>query len=164
MGATFIVELPKVSEEPRVGHARKDQAQRATDQPSSLSGCRVLVVEDEVDASELLSAILTKAGAVVETVSSADQALAVLDRMTPDVLLSDIGLSGEDGYTLIRKVRTRDARRKMHLPAAAVTAYARAQDRRRALDAGFDRYVAKPIEPSVIIEIVRSLWKSEKGG
>jgi CheY-like chemotaxis protein len=120
----------------------------------------VLLVEDEPDARELIATILTKAGAAVETAISVDQAMAVIERTPPDVLLSDIGLAGDDGYALIRQVRAREIDTRRRLPAAAVTAYARQEDRERALDAGFDAYVAKPVDPDVMVATIRTLWKA----
>jgi signal transduction histidine kinase len=160
-GATFTVELPKLA-----FHGVKDTAAKpAADSVvagdvSPLSGCRVLLVEDEPDARELIATILTKAGAVVETAISVDQAIESIERTPPDVLLSDIGLAGDDGYALIRQVRAREIDTRRRLPSAAVTAYARQEDRERALDAGFDGYVAKPVDPDVMIATIRSLWKA----
>jgi PAS domain S-box-containing protein len=159
MGATFTVELPKLT----VDRAMDAAAKTAGDSVAShalLSDCRVLLVEDEPDARELIATILTKAGAAVETAISVDQAMAAIERTPPDVLLSDIGLVGDDGYALIRQVRAREIDTQRRLPAAAVTAYARQEDRERALDAGFDGYVAKPVDPDVMVATIRTLWKA----
>ena len=123
----------------------------------SLGGCRALVVDDEEDARGLLATILTTAGANVQTASSAREALQHLDASPPDVLLADIGMRGADGYALIREVRRREARTGQRLPAAAITAYARNEDRERALEAGFDRHVPKPISPAAIVAAVLSM-------
>jgi PAS domain S-box-containing protein len=159
-GATFTVELPKLA----VGRAKDTAAKSAGvltgGDALPLSGCRVLVVEDEPDARELIVTILTKAGAVSDTAISVDQAIAAIERTKPDVLLSDIGLVGDDGYALIRQVRAREIDTPRRLPAAAVTAYARQEDRERALDAGFDGYVAKPVNAAVMVATIRALWKS----
>ena len=156
MGSTFTVELPKLAVELPVDVTASVKDGRSRQTP--LTGCHVLVVEDEADARDLLATILSKAGAAVELATSVEEALAAVDRTPPDVLLSDIGLVGQDGFELIQQVRTRDAVRRMHVPAAAITAYAREEDRRRALAAGFDRYVPKPID-SGVVEVVRRLWK-----
>ena len=116
---------------------------------------KVLVVEDEPDTQELVVTILRERGASVEAVSSTREALDALARGRPDVLLSDIGLPGEDGLALIRAVR--DMPEGAGLPAAALTAYAREQDRRQALGAGFQAHVAKPIRPSDLVQIVAGL-------
>jgi CheY-like chemotaxis protein len=111
-----------------------------------LQGVRVLLVEDEPDSRDLLTQVLVQAGAEVCSVCSAAEALAELDRRAPDVLVSDIGLPGEDGYELIAKVRAR-ADDAGALPAVALTGYASARDRARVLAAGFQLHVPKPVEP-----------------
>jgi CheY-like chemotaxis protein len=125
----------------------------------SLAGCRALVVDDEEDARELIATILTTAGANVRTAASVREALRHLDASRPDVLLADIGMPGTDGYSLIREVRRREAQTGQRLPAAAITAYAGTQDRERALAAGFDRHVPKPISPAAIVEAVLSMCR-----
>ncbi|HZF11718.1 MAG TPA: response regulator [Thermoanaerobaculia bacterium] len=122
-----------------------------------LAGVRVLVVEDEDDTRELLVRALESNGAAVTAVASVAQALEQLDRRLPDVLLSDIGMPEEDGYTLIHKLRARGADQGATLPAAALTAYARTEDRERALAAGFQTHIAKPIDPSELIAAVARL-------
>lgn len=159
-GATFIVELPKLTVDRATDAAAKPAGDFVASQSLLLSGCRVLLVEDEPDARELIATILTKAGAAVETAISVAQAMAAIERTPPDVLLSDIGLVGDDGYALIRQVRAREIDTRRRLPAAAVTAYARQADRERALDAGFDGYVAKPVDPDVIVATILTLWKA----
>ena len=159
-GSTFIVELPSMD----LGRAPSDQHRPVTivDRPQlnqvvSLGGCRALVVDDEEEARELIATILTTAGANVQTASSVREALQRLDASRPDVLLADIGMPGADGYALIREVRRREAQTGRRLPAAAITAYAGTQDRERALAAGFDRHVPKPIKPAAIVNTVHSL-------
>jgi CheY-like chemotaxis protein len=133
-------------------HVTRDRSQ--VRQAVELKGCRALVVDDEEDARELIATILTRAGANVQTASSVREALQHLDATPPDVLLADIGMPGADGYALIREVRRREAQTGHRLPAAAITAYAGSQDRERALAAGFDRYVPKPIRPAAIVDAV----------
>ena len=157
-GAAFVVELPRVIEP--AGHSAGTGAVGPTRSGAPLSGCRVLVVDDEADARDLLSAILGRAGAAVELAPSAEQAIAKLSATQPDVLLSDIGLPGQDGYALIRQVRAREAGRPTRLPCAAITAYAHREDRRRAREAGFDLHVTKPID-ATIVEAVRALWRQQ---
>jgi len=161
-GATFTVELPRMEPDALPAssgeRARGGGAEAREPDPSTrLTGCRVLVVDDEEDARELMVAILTSAGAQVATASSVPEALRQLDAARPDVLLSDVGMPGADGYTLIREVRKRDEQSGRHLPAAAITAYAGNHDRERALAAGFDGHLAKPVSRSAILDLILSL-------
>ncbi|MEO7033405.1 MAG: response regulator [Polyangiaceae bacterium] len=157
-GATFTITLPK-DDRPR---SRTGESDRPTPSPfaashvlpvGQLSGIAILVVEDDEDARDLLVTVLTKQGAKVNEAGSCAEALTQLDQFLPQVLLSDIGLPGEDGYDLIRAVRARgyDAHT---LPAIALTAYARREDRRLALEAGFQTHVAKPVEPAELVAVV----------
>jgi CheY-like chemotaxis protein len=118
---------------------------------------RVLIVEDEADSREMLLIVLTQCGAQVRAVANAADALSQLEAWRPDVLISDIEMPGEDGYSLIRKVRSLPAERGGKIPAAALTAYARAEDRMRALLAGFQLHVPKPVEPAELAAVVASL-------
>jgi PAS domain S-box-containing protein len=118
-----------------------------------LEGVDVLVVDDEIDARDLVAAVLGKCGAKVRVASTVDEAIARIRERRPDVLLSDIGLPGDDGYELIRRVHEIDPA----IPAAALTAYATPQDVRRAIEAGFQAHVAKPVEPSDLGVLVASL-------
>jgi CheY-like chemotaxis protein len=127
------------------------------DCPPSLNGLRILIVDDELDALEYFSAVLRHCGGEVVAVTSAREALAALDQSVPDVLISDIGMPGEDGYALIQKVRARPAERGGRVPAVALTAYARSEDRMRALAAGFQMHLPKPCEPQELTMIVASL-------
>jgi CheY-like chemotaxis protein len=122
-----------------------------------LTGVRVLIVDDEPDARELLKRILSEFEAEVETVSSATEALPLVERVHPDVLVSDIGMPEVDGYELIRAVRLLPADDGGQTPALALTAFARSEDRQRALLAGYQAHVAKPIEPSELITTIASL-------
>jgi CheY-like chemotaxis protein len=124
-----------------------------------LGGVRVLVVEDDADARALAARVLTGYGATVTTVASAEAGLAALTRpgeSVPDVLLSDIGMPGTDGYELIRQVRRLPGRAGV-VPAAAVTAFARGEDRRQALLAGFQAHVTKPLDPTALAATVAAL-------
>jgi signal transduction histidine kinase/ActR/RegA family two-component response regulator len=149
MGATFTVCLPlrlshDVERGTKAGQGTFEQSNAVLTDPTSLSGLAVLVVDDDREARELLVSMLSMRGAVVTTASSASEALSELDADVPDVLLSDIEMPGEDGYSLIRRVRgRRDA--SSTVPAIAITAYARPQDRARALRDGFDEHLAKPV-------------------
>jgi len=156
-GATFTVRLPlraELAEDPldstAVGHSLFSK-------PDLLSGVRVVVVEDEADTRELLVMALQQCGAEVAAYGSAPEALAALDRAVPDVLLSDIGMPVQDGYDLIHKLRARGPGRGGDVPAAALTAYARAEDRLRALEAGYQTHLTKPVDPSELISTVARL-------
>jgi hypothetical protein len=117
----------------------------------------VLLVDDEEDARNLLGLILTSYEAEVRECASAADALRILDEWRPDVLVSDIGMPFEDGYGLMRKIRAREPERGGLIPALALTAYARSEDARRALEAGYQAHVAKPVEPAELATAVASL-------
>jgi signal transduction histidine kinase/ActR/RegA family two-component response regulator len=144
-GATFTVRLPTRAEEDEP----EPRWMRETDPgapPSRLDGIRVLVVDDEPDARELIGAMLKQSGAEVLVAGSAAEALSVLERSPVHVLVSDVAMPGEDGHTLIRRVRTSDAPFG-RVPALALTAYAGVEDARRAEGAGFQMHMPKPAEP-----------------
>jgi PAS domain S-box-containing protein len=124
-----------------------------------LQGLKVLVVDDEEDARELLAAVLEKCGSVVVMASNAADALEKIRHEKPDVLISDIGMPGEDGYALIRKVRALQFVEGANIPAAALTAYARAEDRRKALDAGYMMHIPKPVEPAELVAVISNLTR-----
>jgi CheY-like chemotaxis protein len=122
-----------------------------------LTGIRVLVVEDDDDARGMIEKVLETQGATVKTVASAREALDILGRERVDVLLSDIDMPGTDGYQLIKELRLRPAEQGGSVPAAALTAHARTEDRLRALRAGFQLHLAKPVHPSELVTVVSSL-------
>jgi CheY-like chemotaxis protein len=121
--------------------------------PAVVAGVRVLVVDDDVDFLESLEVALRGRGAVVKTATSVQSALTALDAWAPDVLISDLGMPDEDGYALIRAVRTAGST----VPAIALTAYAADHDRQRSLEAGYQRHVGKPADPNAIIEAIADL-------
>jgi CheY-like chemotaxis protein len=125
--------------------------------PASLQGLKVLVVEDEPDARELLKTILQQCQAEVKTCDSTAEALRAVEEYKPDILISDIGMPEENGYALIEKVRALEPERGGRTPAVALTAYARVEDRMRALLAGFNIHVPKPIEPAELVVVIASL-------
>ncbi len=161
LGATFVVLLPvsPVRQETRGTASRlaSSVGMRAFQSRPELKGLRVLVVDDEEDARDLLAAVLEACGSIVTLAGSAADALAKIQAEAPDVLVSDIGMPGEDGYDLIRKIRALD--RGADIPAAALTAYARAEDRRRALDAGFMMHIPKPVEPAELVAVIANLTR-----
>jgi CheY-like chemotaxis protein len=124
---------------------------------AELSGTRVLLVEDEDDARDMLEELLTRAGCVVSTACSAAEALERLDDVQPEVIVSDIGMPGEDGYSLMRRIRARGHGRGAEVPSIAVTAYTSTVDRRRAIQAGFDLHVAKPVRAGALLDALRNL-------
>ncbi len=161
-GATFTVMLPLLpmrkeptSDVPRV-HPRAETG-IAIDCPSELEGLRVLVVDDEEDTRELIFAVLGACGAQVVTAASAAEALEQVERGEFDVLVSDIGMPEDDGFSLIAKIRRLPADRGGRIPAAALTAYARSEDRVRAFRSGFQIHVPKPVEPAELISVVANL-------
>lgn len=164
-GATFTVHLPitifrsELTEIERV-HPAVSDAIPLMDVPR-LEGVKILVVDDEADARELLAILLRQRGAEVVTVASAKEALAVITQATaeqrPDLLVSDIGMPGEDGYMLIRRVRALGPSLGGTLPAIALTAYARTEDRIKALSSGFQSHVPKPVEPAEFITVVANV-------
>ncbi len=157
-GATFTVQLPLLaSKEDKVEKGDKEDKEDKGKFP--LAGKRVLVVDDEPDTQEFLVFTLEQYGATTCAVASVASALEVLPSFQPDLLLSDIGMPNEDGYNLIRKVRNL-ADKSATLPAIALTAYARTEDKIRALEAGFQTHVAKPIEPEELVTVVTNLLGS----
>ena len=159
-GASFTVRLPVravTQEEPGPLLEATEGRPSAWGNPALLDGVRVLVVEDEDDTRDLLVTALEQCGAQVTAAPSAAAALASLDREPPDVMVSDLAMPDEDGYSLIRKVRARGPENGGGVPAAALTAYARAEDRVRALASGFQMHLPKPIDPSDLVAVVASL-------
>jgi CheY-like chemotaxis protein len=162
-GATFTVTLPAAgvdaeSDEPDDSRAaRAKRVPAPADCPPPLAGLRVLVVDDEPDTLDFLAAVLEGCEAEVTTASSSAEAFRLLKEARPDVLVSDIGMPGEDGYALIRKVRRLGDDEGGRTPAVALTAYAREADRREAIRAGFQTHMTKPVEPSELAEVIAGL-------
>jgi signal transduction histidine kinase/DNA-binding response OmpR family regulator len=163
-GATFVVRLPELpaqasAEAPplrwEAGAAGPESGPRSG--VHELDGLRVLVVDDDHDARELLKEVLTQHRAQVTTASSASEALDAIGAERPHVLVSDVAMKGEDGYELVRRLRGRTPEEGGSLPALALTAYARKEDRLRAFAAGFQMHATKPIEPTELVAAVASL-------
>jgi len=123
----------------------------------NLADVKVLVVDDEEDTTALLRSSLQQCGAQVITAQSANEAFSLLKQEKPDVLISDIGMPGEDGYELMQKVRSLAPSEGGKIPAVALTAYARGEDRLRALRSGYQMHLAKPVELAELVAIVASL-------
>lgn len=158
-GATFSATFPllAVSTEAHSEPACNNCKDVKSSSRLKLEGLRVLVVDDEPDTRKVISAVIKKSGAEVRTCASAHEALETLVDWKPDILMSDIGMPGEDGYSLIKKVRSLSAERGGRIPAAALTAYAREEDRERALAAGYQMHVAKPIGSRELIATIAGL-------
>jgi signal transduction histidine kinase len=156
-GSTFTVKLPLLRDEQHPSRPSASKEGEPLPGRPLLTGLRVLLVEDEADARELLSLMLTRQGARVVAVGSVQEALEQFDQQPPDVLVSDIGLPGEDGYALMRQIRGRPAPRGGQVPAVALTAFARPEDRIRALEAGFQIHAPKPVDADELTTIVASL-------
>jgi CheY-like chemotaxis protein len=158
-GATFTVKLPVRA----VYTAETEGAPRASGRREPLAGVWAVFVDDEADARELITSALELCGAMVTAFGSAREALDLLTDATgprPDILISDLAMPGEDGISLIRKLREWERTHGGALPAVALTAFGRAQDRIRALEAGFQTHVAKPTELAELIIVVRSFIKN----
>ena len=164
-GATFTVALPLTVLHPSTAHDEPERSHpRAADLVSpeiiaalDLTGINVLVVDDEPDARALVARLLTGCKATVRTAASAGEAFALLRAHKPHVLISDIGMPGEDGYALIRRVRALPPDEGGTVPALALTAYARSEDRMKAVLAGFQMHVSKPVEGAELLAMVASL-------
>jgi signal transduction histidine kinase/CheY-like chemotaxis protein len=162
-GATFTISLP-LADEPTKKRRRvaanlltKQAATAHIDTLPSLEGLRVLLVDDDQDTLNMLAEILTGNRAAVQLASSAAEALEVLEWYKPDLLVSDLAMPDEDGYSLIAKVRALEANNGQQIPAVALTAYVRVEDRTRALAAGFNMFVPKPIEPVELLTAIANL-------
>ena len=156
-GATFTVELPVAAsgEERRV--AASDPGERAGEPTLALRGVRVLLVDDHADSRELFNAILSQQGAEVRAFETVREALAAARHARPDVIVCDLAMPGDDGFALIREVRSWPSEQGRTVPALALTAYARVEDRERALRAGFQVHLSKPVEPRDLLDAVTRL-------
>jgi PAS domain S-box-containing protein len=165
-GARFVVRLPVAAVTRGSAISRGERNGELVgvpfDCPPSLEGVRLLVVDDEPDTREMLSVVLEECDAEVLAVGSAAEALAAIDGWAPKVLISDIGMPDMDGYELIKRVRERTAKGDKRIPAIALTAYARAEDRLKALAAGFEMHVTKPVEPAELVMVVDRLMRQTK--
>jgi PAS domain S-box-containing protein len=162
-GATFVVTLPLAGEVE--GKPRGPLADRmpGAQVPHTALGVRVLVVEDDIETRDILAAILERAGFSYRVAARASEALSVLDDWQPDVIVSDIGMPDIDGYAFVRQLRARSADEGGHIPALALSAFARSEDRELALRSGYQAHVAKPVEPTDLINAIAALTGHSAG-
>jgi CheY-like chemotaxis protein len=167
-GAAFTIRLPLPaprSDERAINRRIEGASLWPNEEPTlyeqplpSLDGVQVLLVDDDPDSLQILTVMLTECRAKVQAAASASEALEVLQWHQPDVLVSDLAMPGEDGYSLIRKVRALNAERgRQQTPAVALTAYVRVEDRARAMKEGFNMFVPKPVEPNELILAIANL-------
>ena len=166
-GATFKVRFPIASPDilappekrPSGPESKQPTQPNQVDDTQNLGGVRVLVVDDDLDTLEMLKVVLQERGVEVITASSAVDALNALEHSLPDALVSDLAMPEQDGYELIEHIRQRGPERGGNIPAVALTAYARAEDRVRALTGGFQMYVPKPVDPNELVAVVADLTR-----
>jgi PAS domain S-box-containing protein len=158
-GTTMRVDLPALQGDdapiPEGGPETEGGPEAEDAQQHALTGLDVLLVEDDREATEMMTLVLSDRGARVRTASDFEGAMQALAQAWPDVLVSDIGLPGRDGYELVRRVREMEAmRRSGRLPVIALTAFARAEDQRKTLEAGFDLHLSKPLRPHLLLDAI----------
>lgn len=170
-GTTFSFRLPTFPKNPTVGPSPESQQNILVTHAESVSGLahsqalkhqKILLVDDSPDILNLVRRVLERQGAHVAAASSSTEALTLYDQVHPELIISDIGMPGEDGYTLIKKIREREQDKKV--PAIALTAYARDEDSRRALSAGYQKHLAKPIQGEALIAAVIDLLEDSAEG
>jgi signal transduction histidine kinase/ActR/RegA family two-component response regulator len=168
LGCTFTVELPlapptqrKLARASAAGVPLEEVSPTAITNQTSLAGVKVLLVDDDVDTLQILGVMLSDCKAQVHTATSVTEGLAALEWFEPDVLVSDLAMPGEDGYALIRKLRDSEIDNPQ-VPAVALTSYVRVEDRARALSAGFNMFVAKPVQPDELIAAIANLAETEQ--
>jgi CheY-like chemotaxis protein len=154
-GASFLVCLPARAN--RILATPNDQQGETIQTSTALQGLRVLIVDDQPDILDMLQDMLSQTGAHVVICGSADKALAFLETHTMDLLISDIAMPIRDGYWLIEQIRAHQREQISRLPAIALTAYVRVEDRARLFEAGFQLYIAKPVDPDEMLALVASL-------
>jgi CheY-like chemotaxis protein len=160
LGATFRVWLPLSGSRAEIAHSYAPNVHQAGDPDATLTGVSLLVLDDDPDIRTTLSLILRDRGADVRVASSSDEALSEIEKSRPDILLSDIGLPGRDGYDLIGEVRRTEKGKR--LLAVAITSYTREQDRALALESGFDAHCAKPLQPLALVQTLQELLRRSR--
>ena len=159
-GSVFVVTLPLRTADVANAAAPVERRRRTSVAGRELAGMRALVVDDDADAREMIAQVLIASGAEVETAASAAEAMVILGEKKVDVLLADIGMPGTDGYSLMQDVRRHASGVVRAVPAIAVTAYAREQDRLSALAAGFQAHVPKPIDVDALRSTVKRVMEN----
>ncbi len=160
MGSTFTIKLPvRALIPPSNGDSPPPPPLKRSDPPVAdrLRGVRILLVDDEIDGRDVVATVLLAQGAEVEMASSAVEGFAMFRRFHPDVVVSDIGMPDEDGYSFIRRIRSLPAAQGGRIPSLALTAFATEEDRMRALDAGFTSHVGKPVDPGTLVSALARL-------
>jgi CheY-like chemotaxis protein len=158
-GATFTIRLPGHPQR-RIAASRTEvesQQKISTAETELLAGVRILVVDDEPDSREVVAAVLTEYGAKTSISASGDDALVKVESFKPDVIVADIGMPGEDGYSMMRKIRNSPVDQARLTPAIALTAFAGDGNRQRAIDAGYQKHISKPAEPEELALAVARL-------
>jgi PAS domain S-box-containing protein len=160
-GSVFIVSLPIIQS---VSNRKTDSAEEEemVDYHPVIGGLKILVIDDEPDALDLVVTLLSQCGADTRGTCSAAEGVTLFDEWRPDLIVSDLGMPGEDGYEFIKRIRSRSSEEGGQTPAAALTAYARTEDRLRSLSAGFQAHITKPVEPSELIDILSTLANNLK--
>ena len=154
-GATFIVQLPVIQQSTLDVSA--PTSDRAKISETALNNLHILLVDDDNDTREFQTVLLEGYSARVTAVASGKEALEVLDQFTPDIIVSDIGMTEMDGYMLLKHIRSRLDQQNKQISAIALTAYAREFDQQKALQAGFQTHITKPVEPETLVEGILSL-------
>jgi CheY-like chemotaxis protein len=165
-GAEFSIELPARLGSPATDHANEpaaDTTDRSRILVPQLKGIRILAVDDDRDALALMREILEATGATVVTADSGHRALEALARATPDLLLADLGMPDLNGFELIDRIRNSDQPEVREIPAIAVTAYARSEDRAKALRSGFQMHVPKPVDPEQLMATIAAMVNRPSG-
>jgi CheY-like chemotaxis protein len=158
-GTRFVMQFPRRHSPFMAREARKpvSATPAGTTDVARLDGLRILIVDDDRESCEMMLEALRGYGASVRCAMSASEAIDALLEFIPDLVLSDIAMPGRDGYAVLSEVRARETMFGRHVPVAAVTAFAHAEDRERAIAAGFDEYVAKPVGPAALASAVAAL-------
>jgi CheY-like chemotaxis protein len=167
-GATFTIKLPLAPSPERARQRRKVSRSSKPGEDSkgqfaslpSLDDVQVLLVDDDADTLQILSVMLADSKATFQTAASVSEALEVLEWYEPDVVVSDLAMPGQDGYSLIRQLRALEAKNGTQIPTVALTSHARVEDRTRALSAGFNMFVPKPVQPDEIIAAIAKLTEA----
>lgn len=156
-GTTFTIQLPLQTAPSPAYSSKQNPPDSNVEKPASLAQVSVLIVDDNDDNRDFITMVLTQAGAQVTALATGDEVMAYLQEAQPNVFVSDIAMPEENGYALIQRVRELEQQRGGHMPAIALTAYAKQEDQQQALEAGFQEFLSKPVEPAELIQAVAKL-------